>query len=82
MTEKNYSIHDVYESIGENENLRKFIDLLKGERYLGNEENLLKWWYDPNNKGLGKSPDEICKEGKQKELEKILMDILHAAQGG
>jgi len=82
MTEKGHSIHDVYQSIGENENVRKMVDCLKGERYLGNEKNLLKWWYDPDNKGLGKSPDELCKEGKQKELEKILMDIFTAAHGG
>jgi len=82
MTEKDYSIHDVYESIGENENLRKCVDTLKGECYLGSEENLLVWWYDHNNKGFGKSPDELCKEGKQKRLETVLMDIIHAAHGG
>jgi len=83
MTEKNYSIHDVYKSIGENENLKKCVDSLKGERFLGNEENLLEWWYDHNIKGLGgKSPDEACKEGKQNELERMLMDIITAAHGG
>ena len=64
MAEKNYSIQDVYKSIGEN------------------EENLLEWWYDSNNKALGKSPDDFCKEGKQKQLERILMDVLTAAHGG
>ncbi|HLD39738.1 MAG TPA: hypothetical protein VJB13_01210 [Candidatus Nanoarchaeia archaeon] len=82
MTEKDYSIHDVYQSIGENENLKKVVDLLKEEGYLGNEENVLKWWYDSNNKRLGKSPDEVCKEGRQKELEAILTDALIGAQGG
>jgi len=82
MTDKNYSINDVYKSIGENENLKKLVDGLKEEHWLGNEENVVIWWYDSNNKAFGKSPDELCKEGKQQKLETMLMDILHAAHGG
>jgi len=82
MAEKNYSIHDVYESIGENENLRNVLDHFKDNRF-GNEKDFFEWWYESSNEGLGyKSPDELCKEGKQKRLETMLMDIIHAAHGG
>ena len=57
------------------------VDQLK-ESYSPNNDTFFQWWYD-SNKGLaGKSPDELCKEGKQNELEKKLMDIFTAAHGG
>jgi len=40
MTEKNYSIDDVYESIGENENVRKIVDDIKDSP---NEKDFLQW---------------------------------------
>lgn len=82
MSEK-YSLEVVYKSIGENENLRKATDFIKSKYFL-NDESFCHWWYD-SNKGLGgKSPDDLCNEGEKgkKHLEKILMDVLHAAQGG
>jgi len=80
MPKNTYSMEDVYKTAGEP--LRKFIDVLKGDGYFGDENDFLKWWYDPNNKGLGKSPDEVCKEGKQKELEAILMTVFVGPHGG
>lgn len=81
MAEKNYSIQDVYQRIGDNERLREVVDIFKG-KYLRDNESFVRWWYDPN-KGLeGKSPDQICKEGKQQKLETVIMDILLAAHGG
>lgn len=79
MPENKYSLEEVYKSIGKNERLRELIDHFREDV---DQDSFVEWWYDSNNKGLGKSPDEVCKEGKQKELEKMLMDILTAAQGG
>ncbi|MEK6939630.1 MAG: hypothetical protein AABX31_02785 [Nanoarchaeota archaeon] len=81
MTKHKYPIEEIYKSIGENENLRKDIDDFR-KKYFDDHDSFAQWWYDPHNKGLGKSPDEFCKEGRQKDLEKMLMDILHAAHGG
>lgn len=37
---------------------------------------LVKWFYDSNNKGLGKSPADFCKEEGSYKLECILMDLV------
>ena len=82
MSEK-YSLEVVYKSIGENENLRKVTDYIKGKYFL-NDESFCHWWYDQNKRLEGKSPDDLCNEGEKgkKYLETILMDILTAAHGG
>ncbi len=36
---------------------------------------LVQWFYDSNNKGLGKSPANFCKEEGSYKLECILMDL-------
>ena len=81
MPEENYALEEVYKSIGESEKLRKVADIIK-EGYFQDNESFVRWWYD-SNKGLNdKSPDELCKEGKQNKLESILMDALLGAHGG
>ena len=47
------------------------IDIIR-EGYFPDTDSFVQWWYDSNNQGLGKSPYEVCKEGKQEELESIL----------
>ncbi|MBU0470337.1 MAG: hypothetical protein KKA62_02755 [Nanoarchaeota archaeon] len=60
-------IDDVYQTAGTD--LSKVLDA-----YFPNKEDLVRWFYDFN-KRLGKSPYEFCEEGKQYELEGILMDL-------
>ncbi|MEK6853309.1 MAG: hypothetical protein AABX64_01370 [Nanoarchaeota archaeon] len=78
--EEFYSLKEIYKSAGESERLRKALDLLR-ERFTDNF-SFVQWWYETN-KGLKySSPDQLCKEGKQAELESILIDTLIGAQGG
>ena len=58
-------------------------DMLERVTYsFPDKEAFVHWWYN-SNEGLGdKSPDQLCKEGKQNKLESILMDIFTGAQGG
>ncbi|MDP3698791.1 MAG: hypothetical protein Q8R47_04335 [Nanoarchaeota archaeon] len=81
MAEKDKSIHDVYKSIGENEDLRKVVDIIK-EGYFPHESEFIEWWYT-HNKTLCNSPDGLCHEGEKekKHLETILMDILNPSHG-
>lgn len=74
MVDKQYTWQDVYNTAGEN--LAKKLLALNEDR-----DSLIKWFYEPNKALKGKSPNEFCLEGKNKELEKKVMDILTAAQG-
>ena len=49
---------------------------------IGTEEDLIKWFYEPNKFYKNKSPYELCIEGEISRLEKTIMDILTAAHGG
>ena len=76
------SMETIYQVAGES--LSKVLDLTIDCYYYLNKEEFIHWWYNPNNKGLGKSPDELCKEGEsgRKRLENILMDIFMGNGGG
>ena len=82
--EEFYSLKEIYRSAGENENLRKCLDLLR-ETHFSDNSSFIQWWYDQNGslaKRRGRSPDQFCKEGKQSELECKLMDALLGSGGG
>lgn len=76
-----YSIEEIYEVAREGSHLCKVLDTLRHHYFPEDDPSFIQWWYDHNGR-LGQSPDQLCKEGKEEELEKILMDILTAAQGG
>jgi len=67
-----HCLEDVYKVAGES--LSKVLDAYFPE----DKDQLVHWFYDPNNKALDKSPHDFCKEGKQDELENILISL---AQG-
>jgi len=71
-----YTIEDVYKVAGE-DLTEKMLALLDN-----NKEDLVTLFYEPNRALKGKSPYNFCLEGKHDELDRILMDILTAAQGG
>jgi len=48
---------------------------------IDNEEDLISWFYSPNKFFDKKSPYDVLQEDPSK-LEKVIMDILTAAQGG
>ena len=55
---EDYSMENVYRSIGENKNLRKVVDGIR-EVYSASEGEFFMWWYDSKNKGLGISNFEV-----------------------
>ncbi|GEM_PF-6412101 len=81
MPEEKYSIEDIYKVTGEDSNLRKLLDAFRDSYFPKDDRSFIQWWYT-SNEGLGKSPDELCKEGKQNELENILMTVFVGPHGG
>ncbi len=69
MDHQNEQLQEVYKVAGEG--LSKVLDAYFPE----NKDDLVKWFYDSNNKRLGKSPHDFCKEGNSYKLECILMDL-------
>jgi hypothetical protein len=69
-----YTIKDVYNSAGE-ELTNKILAVV-------GEENVVEWFYKPNKKFQDKSPHNLCEEKNSATLDKVMMDILTAAQGG
>ncbi|MFH1455335.1 MAG: hypothetical protein ABIF40_00095 [archaeon] len=74
MVQNNYTIEDIYKVAGE-DLTRKMLGLID------NEEDLISWFYSPNKFFDKKSPYDVLQEDPSK-LEKVIMDILTAAQGG
>jgi len=68
MDDLDKKLQEAYKSAGENTS--KVLDA-----YFPNKDELVNWFYDSS---LGKSPRDLCKEGKQDELESILICL---AQG-
>lgn len=68
--DKNYSLENVYTVAGES--LSKVLDAY----FHKDKEALVTWFYDSNNKALGKSPHDFCQEGHQYNLECILIDLI------
>lgn len=68
------TLDDVYESAGKN--LTDKMIAITGEK------NIVEWFYEPNKAFDDKSPYDLCNEGNSNELERVVMDILTAAQGG
>jgi len=75
MVEYQHTLKDVYKIAGKDLTDKMLAVATK-------KDNLVKWFYKPNKFLKNKSPYEICREGKQSELEKAIMDVLTAAQGG
>lgn len=73
-------INRIYQTAGES--LSKVLEVFYCSSFFPDEKHFVQWWYESDNKKFGKSPDELCKEGRQYELEKTLMDIITAAHGG
>lgn len=72
MDNQDERLPEVYKVAGES--LSKVLDAY----FPKNKDDLVKWFYDSDNKRLGKSPHDFCKEGKQGELESVLISL---AQG-
>ncbi|MEK6905749.1 MAG: hypothetical protein AABX24_05090 [Nanoarchaeota archaeon] len=69
------TLEEVYNIAGSS--LSKVLDA-----YCPKDKDLLvKWFYDSNNKGLGKSPADFCKEEGSYKLECILMDLAYGNLG-
>jgi len=75
MAENKQTIEDVCSIAGD-----RIVDLLKA--MVHNEDKIVDWFYKPNKYFLDKSPYEICKEGKQFQIEKALMDVITGNCGG
>ena len=76
MTDK-YTIDDVYKIAG-----KDLTDLIIAVTDKDKVHMIPSWFYQSRSALGGKSPCEICNEGHPEKLEKMLMDILTAAQGG
>ena len=74
MPEKKYYIEEIYKVAAEGSILPKLLDGLREGKYVKDDNSFVEWWYT-NNKELGKSPDDFCKEGKQEELESLIMGV-------
>jgi len=72
MDDLDERLQEVYKIAGKNTS--KILDAY----FPNDKDELVNWFYDSNNKRLGKSPHDFCKEGKQDELESILICL---AQG-
>ena len=69
MDNQKQTLQEVYKIAGEN--LSKVLDAY----FPKDKEELVNWFYDPNNEALGKSPHDFCKEGNGYRLECILIDL-------
>ena len=68
MDNKDPRLEEVYKVAGDS--LSKVLDA-----YFPDKKELANWFYNPNNKRLGNSPHDFCKEGKQGQLESLLIDL-------
>ncbi|MEK6863336.1 MAG: hypothetical protein AABW53_01430 [Nanoarchaeota archaeon] len=68
MDNADQRLQEVYRIAGPD--LSKVLDA-----YFPKKDELVDWFYDSNNKALGKSPHDFCKNGNTYELECILMDL-------
>ena len=76
MDNTNERLQEVYKISGEN--LSKALD----SYFSKDKDQLVNWFYDSNNAGLGKSPHDFCKEGNQDKLEDILVCLAQGNSGG
>lgn len=76
MIPKNPTIDDVYEAAGKS--LSKVLEYT----FYEDKEGLVDWFYNSRNQITNETPYEICQDGREQELEDILLHIASGAGGG
>lgn len=74
QSQANKTLDELHLAAGDG--LSKLLDAYLGAHFFENKEELIEWFYDPNNEVLGKSPYDFCREGRQYELECQLMGLI------
>ena len=75
MTNNEYLIIDVYFAAG------KSLSKLMKTYFRDDDQALIDWFYEPRDSFGGRSPNEICEEGKQSDLEDLLLCMALGGSG-